>query len=182
MNWPSTTTIIRTFLSADYPGLSNESAMTRGRGVHAACHLIAAKDEDREWESRHPECQPYLDAYRAFLREHSFRLISAEKEFRSEAHRFVTHPDEIGELDEFGTVDLEIKSGTMPRWCRLQTAGQILAIGVPSMKRFGLLLRADASYQLYPHEDFRDIDRFRSMIDTWWVIQEFRNGEPSRNG
>lgn len=178
MNWPSTTEIIKFFgLSADYEEFSNELASQRGRLVHVACHLLGSGNEDRAWEVRHPECHGYLDAYRKFLREHYFRLHDYEKEFRCSPHRFVSHPDQIGELDSFGTVDLELKTGTMPKWCRLQTAGQILAIGVPSMFRFALLLQNDGTYRLFHHEDFRDLDRFRSMVETWWTIKEFGNGD-----
>jgi hypothetical protein len=157
---------------------SNEGAMRRGRLVTAACHLIARNQSLGDgWESRHPECCPYLDAYRRFLREHEFQLWECEGEYRCEALRFVSHPDQIGLLDDLGRlVDLELKSGGMPAWCRLQTAGQVLAIGSPTMRRFGLLLMADGNYKLYPHEDFRDLDRFRSLMDSYWTIQEFRNG------
>jgi hypothetical protein len=178
MKWPSTTDIIKYFgLSADYEEFASDAASQRGRLVHAACHLLARNEEDSEWEARHPECHPYLDAYRKFRREHSFRLHSAEKEFRCEAHRFISHPDQIGKLDTFGSVDLELKSGSMPQWCALQTAGQILAIGTPTMPRFALLLKSDGNYKLYPHENFRDLDRFRSMVETWWTIKEFSNGD-----
>jgi hypothetical protein len=178
MNWPSTTDIIKFFgLAADYEEFASEQASQRGRLVHAGCHMLAGGGGDPAWEVRHPELHPYLDAYRKFLREHSFRLVVAEKEFRSEVHRFISHPDQIGELDSFGTVDLELKSGSMPKWCRLQTAGQILAIGVPSMYRFALLLQSDGSYKVFIHDDFRDLDRFRSMVETWWTIKEFGNGD-----
>ena len=141
----------------------------------AACHLLAADQSLGDgWEARHPECQGYLDAYRKFLREHNFTLIEAEHEYRCESLRFISHPDQIGTLDGTQPVDLELKSGSMPRWCQLQTAGQILAIGYPSMRRYALLLLADGTYKLFEHEDFRDMDRFRCMVDTWWTWQEFR--------
>lgn len=175
MNWPGTTDIIKFHgLSPDFP---SDAPATRGRGVHAACHLLAKNDADLEWEARHPECQPYIDAYRQFLREHNFVLLEAEREYRCESLRFISHPDQIGRLDAFGTVDLELKSGGLPRWVQLQTAGQVLAIGAPSMRRFALHLKADGGYTLIPHTDFRDFDRFRSLVDAYWTIQEFRNGE-----
>lgn len=179
MNWPSTTQIIKFFgLSWDYEEFASEEASQRGRLVHAACHLLADNQFFNEgWEARHPECHPYLDAYRKFLREHSFILMHAEKEFRSEAHRFISHPDQIGTLDKHGMVVLELKSGSMPNWCRLQTAGQVLSMGRTVLSRFALLLQKDGSYKLFPHEDFRDLDRFRSMVETWWTIKEFGNGD-----
>jgi len=174
--WPSVTQIIRHFgLMVDYEALSNLAAMRRGRLVTAGCHLLAAdKELGEDWEARHPECHAYLDAYRRFLRGHNFQLIEAEHEYRNEALRFIAHPDQIGILDGEGPIDLELKSGGMPRWCQLQTAGQVLAAGMPAMKRFALHLKPDASFTLIQHEDFRDLDRFRSMIDTWWTWQDFR--------
>jgi hypothetical protein len=167
-----------------------DAAMRRGRLVTAACHLLAGHEALGEgWEARHPECHPYLDAYRRFQREHRIELIESEVEYRSEVHRFISHPDQIVMLDGSGPVDLELKSGSMPKWCQLQTAGQVLAMGKPQMKRFALQLKADGNYKLFPHEDFRDLDRFRAMIETYWTVQEFRiisleefcNGDGSRN-
>lgn len=176
MKWPSTTGIIKFFLAGDYAGFVNDEAMQRGRLVHAGCHLLASHDEDRPWEVRHPECHGYLDAYRRFLREHEFALAQAEQEFKCATLRFTSRPDEIGLLDGKHAV-LELKSGGLPKWVRLQTAGQVLAIGKPQLRRFALQLKADGKYVLIPHEDFRDLDRFRAMVDTWWTIQEFQNGK-----
>jgi len=176
-DWPSTTGILRFFgLSYSTP---NQDAMRRGRLVTAACHLIAAGDSLGEgWEQRHIECHPYLDAYREFRRQHRFRLIESEGEYLCESLRFVSHPDQVGELDNIGLVDLELKSGGMPPWCQLQTAGQVIAMGYPAMKRFALQLKNDGTFQLFPHTDFRDLDRFRALVDAYWTVQEFRNGDP----
>jgi hypothetical protein len=178
VNWPSTTEILRYFgLMADYEQFGNEDALRRGRLVTAGCHILGAGNSDQQWESRHPECHPYLDAYRRFLREHHFELLAAEQEYRSSVHRFISHPDQIGKLDGFGMTNLELKSGSMPKCCPLQTGGQVLAMGHPAIRRFGLLLKNDGSYQLFPHDDFRDIDRFAAMIQTYWTIQEFSHGK-----
>jgi len=174
---PSTTEIIKHFgLTANYEAFSNPEVMQRGRLVTAACHLIAAKkDLGDGWETRHPECHGFIDAYRKFCREHRVTLLEAEREYYSGVYRYRSHPDQIVKLDDYPEpVDLELKSGSMPKWCQLQTAGQVLAIGNPRMKRFGLLLQVDATYKLYPHTDWRDLDRFRSLIDAYWVWQEFR--------
>ena len=101
-NWPSTTGIIRHFgLMVDYEGMSNGgAAMRRGRLVTAACHLLAGEQSLGDgWEARHPECHPYLDAYRKFLREHEIKILEFEKEYRSEVYRFISHPDQIVILD-----------------------------------------------------------------------------------
>ena len=180
MDWPSTTELIKFFgLTLDYEDFGTEAATDRGKLVHAGCHMLASGDSDPAWEARHPECHRYLDAYRKFLREHHWVFIEAEREYRNTALRFLSHPDQLGRLDNFGMVDLELKSGSLPNWVRLQTAGQVLAIGNPLMRRFALHLKSDGNYALIPHEEFRDIDRFRAMVDTYWTIQEFRNGEPT---
>jgi len=175
--WPSTTEILRHFgLMADLEGFSNGAAMRRGILVTAACHLIGMnQDLGDGWEGRHPECHGYLDAYRKFKRDHELKVVEVEHEYRNEIYRYVSHPDQIVLLDNYkGEVDLELKSGSMPRWCQLQTAGQVLAIGNPRMKRFALLLREDGTFKLYPHDDWRDLDRFISLIDAYWIWQEFR--------
>jgi hypothetical protein len=181
VNWPSTTGVLKFFGFGSEYALGNpmsvEQAMQRGRLVTRACELIAMGEPFKEgWEAQHLECAPYLDAYRKFFREHCFRLLEAETEYRCEAHRFVSHPDQVGFLDNFGPTDLELKSGSMPSWCPLQTGGQVLAMGDPKIRRFGLQLKDDGTYKLFPHEDFRDIDRFRSLVESYWTIQEFRNG------
>jgi len=181
VKWPSTTEILRFFgFGSEYAHgnpMSMERAMQRGRLVTRACELIAAGEPFKEgWEADHPECVPYIDAYRKFFREHRFTLREAETEYLCLPHRFVSHPDQVGELDAFGEVDLELKSGSMPFWCPLQTGGQVLAMGRPAMRRFALQLKDNGNYQLFPHEDFRDIDRFRSLVESYWTIQEFGNG------
>jgi hypothetical protein len=172
LNWPSTTGVLKHF-GFGYGSVPHKDAMRRGRLVTAACHMIAAGDSDPPWEARHPECAPYLDAYRRFFREHRFILIEAEREYRSAPLRFISHPDQIGMLDEVGVVDLELKSGTYPRWVQLQTAGQVIAMGTPTMKRFCLQLKNDGNYVLTPHEDWRDLDRFRALVDAYWTVREF---------
>jgi hypothetical protein len=172
--WPSTTGIIRHFGLVGFEP-DTEAAALRGKQVHRACHLLGAHESLGDgWEGRHPECHPYLDAYRRFQREHRLELIESEREYRSEVYRFISHPDQIVMLDEAGPVDLELKSGGMPKWCQLQTAGQVLAMGKSAMKRFALQLKPDGSYRLFQHDDFRDLDRFRAMIETYWTVQEFR--------
>jgi hypothetical protein len=157
----------------NYNGLDNSDAMRRGRLVTAGCHMLAAGDADPAWEERHPECASYLAAYRKFLREHQFVLLEAEREYRCESLRFISHPDQIGVMDGMSPIDLELKSGGLPKWVQLQTAGQVLAIGTPRMRRFALHLKHDASYALIPHEDWRDLDRFRALVDTYWTQREF---------
>jgi hypothetical protein len=178
--WPSTTSVIKRFglIAEDY---SSPDAMRRGRLAHAACHIIGRHQGQGDanlgdgWLARHPECHGYIDAYRKFLREHRVWVIETERECRNEIYRFVSHPDQIVVLDEIeGEVDLELKTGSMPKWCQLQTAGQVLAIGQPKMKRFGLQLKVDGTYRLFSHEDFRDLDRFIAMVETYWTVQEFR--------
>jgi len=175
-HWPSTTEIIRYFgLMNDLEDFGSEEVMRRGRLVTAGCHLLGAhKSLGAGWESRHPECQQYLDAYRKFQRDHEVELLEAEREYRCQIYHYITHPDQIVMLDGQGPVDLELKSGSMPRWCPLQTAGQVLAMGNPLMPRYGLQLKADGTYTLHPHDDFRDVDRWITLVQTWWIIREFR--------
>jgi len=177
--WPSTTQIIKYFgLMGDYDAFGNSGAMRRGRLVTAACHLIAESQPLGEgWEARHSECHPYIDAFRKFVREHELELLEAERQYRSEPYRFTSRPDQIVMLDHSGPIDLELKSGSMPRWCPLQTAGQVLAMGQPHMKRYALLLKHDGDYQLTRHEDFRDLDHFRAMIEVWWLVHDLQIGE-----
>jgi len=188
--WPSTTEVIKDFglindyLEAGSDLLNMHRAMKRGRLVTAGCHLLGfGKPLGDGWETRHPECQQYLDAYRKFQRDHELTVLQVEPELRNEIYHYISHPDQIVLLDGKGPVDLELKSGGMPSWCRLQTAGQVLAAGNPRMPRYGLQLKPDGTYTLYPHEDFRDLDRWIAMIETWWTIHDLRIArEGVRNG
>lgn len=185
MNWPSTTQILRHHgLYRHYEDWGNRDALKRGLRVNWACHLIASGrslDPPEEtaagaWEARHAELHGYLEAYRKFFREHHFIVSEFEREYRNEELRFISHPDQLGILDKYGLVDLELKTGSMPLCCQLQTAGQVLAISprkVAAVKRFALLLTAEGDYKLHPHDDWRDFDRFRGLVDAWWTAYDF---------
>ena len=174
-SWPSTTGILRYFgLMRAFEQFGDAHHLMRGQLTHAACHLLGNRQElTEDWEARHEECASYITAYRRFLVEHELKLMETEGEYVSHVHRFVSHPDQIGRLDGYGLCNLELKSGTLPACVALQTAGQIIAIGIPSMKRFCLQLCADGTYRLEQHEDFRDLDKFRALVESWWTIREY---------
>jgi hypothetical protein len=35
-------------------------------------------------------------------------------------------------------------------------------------------LKSDGNFELFAHRDFRDIDRFRALVESFWTIQEYR--------
>lgn len=170
----------------------------RGTRVHLACWYA---DEGRlDWETVAPEERPYVRAFEAFKR---------ETEWVTDINELPTwgSPGFGTRLDLLGVgifqiagvfarrrAVIDIKSGHVPAWVDLQTAGQMVAVkeriqaqdepwaqtleyvnGHPYPElRFALQLRKDGTYRLKQFDDPHAEDAFRGIIHQYhWKL---RNG------
>ena len=155
----------------------------RGRLVHEACHILGKGQEiDPAWFERssgdgaddrveHKDCIPYIDGYRKFMRDDPiprlFPLYATEHEVTNQCERYVGHIDQIGNDDQI----LDLKTGTSPRWSRLQTALYAKAYAIAP--RYVLELPGDGDYRLVVHKDFRDLTEAVVLVRAWHIIHNY---------
>ena len=168
--------------------------LTRGALTHAGCGIIGRGDEIEEgWWRRssgdprtrgtlkdnfvaHEECRPYIEAYRAWMRNHGWHPEHFELEVKSLAGPYICHPDQIGYFQHKPDqmVLLELKNGDEEKWHRLQTALQRHAL-ISSLK---IIARRAVLYlpsaRLVWHDDPQDIPKAMALVHAWHVSREFR--------
>jgi hypothetical protein len=156
---PGVTTILRAAGLLDQydamPVTTREFAFSRGRAVHTATRLYDEQDLDES--TLDPAVAPYLTAWISFRSMCCFDPIHVETPVHSAAYQYA------GTLDRIGTIRLpntsaktrcllDIKTGPVQPWVRLQTAAYQYAArerGIdPGVIRFGLSLRQDGTWQL----------------------------------
>jgi hypothetical protein len=178
---PSVTQVLQaTGLGADYsmvPPDMLERKRIIGQFVHEATQYL--DEGSLELESVDLALQPYLSAYRQFLRESDFRPQLIE-------HRIVGSiggmlcggtVDRVGVMNgQLWIIDLKCVERLYPGFA-LQTAGYELLLPKPLVPPFKytravLQLRPDGSYKLSrPYDDPTDLNVFRAaLITTIWKI------------
>jgi hypothetical protein len=178
--WPSTTRILADFGFYDHleaAGPANrEVGLKRGSAVDRAVTYLAMGREPEWTEQARDFLEPYTDGFRKFLRGHSWRHDSHQNEFVCRAERFISHPDLLGTLDDHNPqlAVLEVKTGAFPQFVRLQTAGQIIAEGNRSRRRYCINLPGDGSYKLTHLTDPSDFSAFTILVRAWWVKAQYQ--------
>jgi len=162
------------------PNIDSEAAMLRGRLVDEACnHLAAYGKVDNDWLGRHPECEPYISAYRSFLNDHRVKLIDYQFEVKHDIERYIGHPDQLCELDGYPFVLLSIKTGAIPLWNALQEAAYVLAMKrMPRfadmrIQRAALQLKPDGKYTYRFWADPFDFDHWTLLVRAWHVRAKY---------
>ena len=139
--------------------------LVRGIAVHKGCELIAKGTVD--WRSVDYRILPYLEAYQDFLQKTGFIPEIIEKPFINEDLEYGTKPDQIGTWDSQKTV-LELKTGKIPKWACLQTAGQAMAVcpQPTTIKRMAIELKADGTWMPQFYDDAEDLGIFMMMLGS----------------
>lgn len=92
-------------------------------------HLVKQLDSEGDLLARSvdPHDLPYLKAWRAFARETGWISTQIEKPVYSHKHDIATTPDDIGFFprDTYLTA-LDIKTGVVGTWTKLQTAAHVM--------------------------------------------------------
>ena len=156
---PSVTTILRGL--DDFSGVPArvlERARDRGTRVHSACGLdvLGVLDENTVDD----EVAPYLAQFRRFLRESGFQPTLTECRVYDETLWYAGTLDLFGDLPGCMDVQIDIKSGAIPRSVGPQTAaysnGLYKRAGIMTRKRFALKLEGGkySLIQLDRSDDF----------------------------
>lgn len=151
----------------------DEQGRTRGQLVDAACGILAMGQEiDPAWLDRNSHLLPWIEPFAECLAGplKGYRATTIQNEIVNETEKFCGHSDQEQE-DE---LLVEVKTGTVPPWARLQTAAYTIG---RRMKRLVVSLPGEGKYKLIEHSDPRDKDRFILLVRSWYVRQDFMKTE-----
>jgi hypothetical protein len=147
---PSVTQVLESAGIIDYSSIPRgirDYALQRGSLVHRACELWDEGDLDMDTLS--DVLAPYVRAYIDFRETTGFTPIL------SEYRAYSTRWGYAGTLDRLGQVGnrlwlIDLKSGGMPRWARLQTAAyhELIKGLHPCVERYALRLDKDGRFYL----------------------------------
>ncbi|MBN2118539.1 MAG: hypothetical protein JW730_18340 [Anaerolineales bacterium] len=164
---PSVTQVLASVGIID-PSKYGAGAAEFGSEVHAACEMYDLLGE----VSNDPRIEPYLAAWAGFRRQKQLDFDPERIEFRA------CHAD----LGYAGTVDratddliIDIKSGGVERWHRLQSSAYAWAMPEPlKYDRWCVYLRNDATYMIhtYPKSETR---RDASLFLAALAVHQWRN-------
>lgn len=159
----------------------NEEAAKRGKEVHEACHFLAEGDLDMD--SIRPGIRGYVDAYEAAVEELNFFPTECERAIYHPIYLYGTKPDQVGFVRKNGKDQdaiVELKSGIMQPWTRLQTAFQAMARWPQdyyTKLRFGIELSPDGSKKV---DQFADPEDFEVVMGIYMAVvwkQKYLKGE-----
>lgn len=146
-------------------------ARARGKAVHRLIEIIEGAYGGNLIDMD-PRLVPYRDGYRAFKKLTGFEPIDFEVA--------VAHPQMGygGMLDTYGTLwdkpaILDIKTGTPPWWCNLQTAAYAAALeqtiggSWATASRYCLWLRDTGDFKPIEYPDTMDIHKFNAFLSCY---------------
>ena len=165
----SVTTILRHAGVAGSMEFVPESALMRGRAVHAAINLDERGKLDEA--SVHPEVAPRLASWRAWRK--AAGLVYERGEFEVRGVGYVGHPDLVGTIDGRRWL-IDVKGGNPAPWHRLQTALYALALD-ESVRRGAVYVTDDGSIAtLQEHRDRADLSAAVACVAV--VLWREKNG------
>jgi hypothetical protein len=134
-----------------------------GKLTHSAISDIEGGMVEPWWMDT--PAQPYVEAYLKFKSETDYKAISVEQKVYNETYRYNGTYDSFGTLGKYEAI---IDAKTVVRMAddlRWQLAGYDLCLPPnPKRMRFGLQLKADATYQLYEYKDRTDAQVFLAAV------------------
>lgn len=148
------------------PARALERARDRGTRVHSACNLdvLGTLDENTVDD----EVAPYLAQFRRFLRESGFQPTLTECRVYDDVLWYAGTLDLFGDLPGCIDVQIDIKSGAIPRSVGPQTAAYAYGL----YKRAGIMTRR--RYVLHLRPNTYSLPRLDSTDDFGAFCQELR--------
>jgi hypothetical protein len=175
-------------LSTIPPDVLHHAAL-RGKAVHRAVWILVGGDPSGlQWNTVHPECLPYLDAFQKFLKETRVVVLDKERLVPSARYRNCGRLDLlVGGLTSLSSSDIpDIKTGVEHDSHDLQVTAysanyqELTGIRRPP-GRWKLYLRNDGTYRLKQPENSheRDLRCFLAIQQTylWREAHDRRNGQ-----
>lgn len=168
---PSVTHILEDLGFVNYDmvnAATREASLKFGSAVHLACQLD--DNDDLVEESLDPALAPYLEGWRKFKKQCKVEIITNEKSIYSARHKIAGTPDRIGSFRKRTTL-IDIKTGLIEKWVRLQTAGYKIIHDEQNPKnkirqRIGVQL-LPGKYKLVPFEDKSDLSYFLNCVQFY---------------
>lgn len=145
-------------LMPDYYG--NEAAMTRGTYVHLALSLDHMGELNES--TLDPKLEPYLFAWRRFVREFKPRILTNEEHVIHEALGYCGTPDWRAEILGREAI-VDVKTGEPAAWHAIQTAAYAMTFDRP-LARWSVYLAGDGSYKTSEHKDRKDFEIWKAAL------------------
>jgi len=143
-----------------------EAARQRSRAVHLAVHFDAEGDLDESSVS--PLIRPYLEAARSFKRDTRFVTELTEARVWALDAGYAGTIDHLGCIAKNQRVLVDWKTGLIPEWARLQTAGYAHTFpNGAGFIRYAVQLKPDGGYKITsfePQAFRRDLADFLSCV------------------
>lgn len=168
---PSITDLLKEFGFIDDEYFKPEHR-ERGQRIHTATHYL--DDNDLRWQSVRDEDLGFMMAYKAASKALELRHIRSEERLFHPFLMYCGKPDRVSTWNlSKGQVVIEIKTGSVPAYTGLQTAGQDLLLPTLSMprERAAIELHNDGSWKPVffsgaEHEGDRDV--FLGLVAAHW--------------
>jgi len=162
--YPSVTQVLREAGLIDDTWFTEEGA-ERGKEVALITELYDKGELDEALLTKtRPQYMGYLEAWKKFLRERVFVVVTIEERLYEHAYCYAGTSDRrVSLIDGTGRTLVEIKTGAKAWWHRYQTAAYMAVRG--ALNRMAVYLKPDGKYTCDPHDDYpHDIDVFRAAL------------------
>lgn len=166
-----------------------EEVLNRARDFGIATHAVCELHDKGTLDVRSisEPIIPYYQAYNAFLNDYKPEEMEIEQAIFSKTWWYAGRPDRFARIQGFKTC-YDIKStASMAPTTRLQMGGYVIGYqemypGKEKIKRMGLLLKKDGTYQVYPYDDDADIQVFKAAltVSKWkrkFMPEKYNGGE-----
>lgn len=167
---PSVTEILEPYTSLEFVDRETlRRAAEFGDHVHLACHLYDIGELDEG--ALDPELAPYLDGWKAFLRDSGAVVLLSEYRVASRKYGYAGTFDKLlfwGKSKR----KVDIKSGSVvPKTVGPQTAAYVQAYAEETGKhirdRYCIHLPGDGKYRSHKLKDLRDWSIFQSALNLY---------------
>jgi hypothetical protein len=148
-----------------------EESRYRGSYVHHTTHLIDEKDTGI-WKKIHHEYLGFVEAYCEWKEVWRFKPRLIETPIYHPQYHYGVTPDREGLILDGDEAIIELKTGTMPWWTKIQTAAQDMALHAwdkdkrKTRRRIGVELKANGKFRAKEFDDESDYQTWQGNLIT----------------